>query len=484
MDTSEDPSLRLSTELCHPLPAQTSSEVPFDGEDKQNNLPCCTQEYLECLGGLQDHADFLDDVKNELLSQCSFSSNMEELQDQLGDVQTMMCNLAKLEVVLMADLEKAKELLGSVDGYIPTQIRQDLASSLKHLGTDFTAISQMCTIKSQALTQAIESGKLHLDGIYQKHLRMESNLQQGVRLVLEDVAFDVQSFVSENTEFLSSAQSKHILKLLSTTQRAFREQTETVAAQRQALEDLLEARERDTQQQVVTEKQKEFASKLDELCDSLTLTENRLMGHQHEAGHADSVSDLQQYQQEHQALQKDVLTNAGALNDVISSTKKFLEENRAKMSPEQVAAVEKKLEEAKSKAKLINQRAEESRKDLEKVVTTAIKQESEKGFNTYVFGLFRRRQWKQLEESKNKIEGLLGWNSNIGNETEAGNRIPRRREQGEREPPRGDVRGRGAGMRRRRKRTTPMATAQIPLRLDSVSRTNEKNASLDIDRAV
>ena len=38
MDTSEDPSLRLSTELCHPLPAQTSSEVPFDGEDKQNNL--------------------------------------------------------------------------------------------------------------------------------------------------------------------------------------------------------------------------------------------------------------------------------------------------------------------------------------------------------------------------------------------------------------------------------------------------------------
>ena len=52
--------------------------------------------------------------------------------------------------------------------------------------------------------------------------------------------------------------------------------------------------------QVVTEKQKEFASKLDELCDSLTLTENRLIGHQHEAGHADSVSDLQQYQQEHQ----------------------------------------------------------------------------------------------------------------------------------------------------------------------------------------
>lgn len=78
------------------------------------------------------------------------------------------------------------------------------------------------------------------------------------------------------------------------------------------------------------------------------------------------------------ALQKDVLTNASALNEVITSTKKFLEENRSKLTPDQIAAIESKLEEAKSKAKLINQRAEESRSDLEKVVTTAIKQESEK----------------------------------------------------------------------------------------------------------
>lgn len=77
-------------------------------------------------------------------------------------------------------------------------------------------------------------------------------------------------------------------------------------------------------------------------------------------------------------LQKDVLTNASALNEVITSTKKFLEENRNKLTPDQIAIIENKLEEAKSKAKLINQRAEESRKDLEKVVTTAIKQESEK----------------------------------------------------------------------------------------------------------
>ncbi|XP_030234357.1 dystonin isoform X13 [Gadus morhua] len=222
--------------------------------------------------------------------------------------------------------------------------------------------------------------------------------------------------------------------------------------------------------QVVTEKQKEFASKLDELCDSLTLTENRLMGHQHEAGHADSVSDLQQYQQEHQALQKDVLTNAGALNDVISSTKKFLEENRAKMSPEQVAAVEKKLEEAKSKAKLINQRAEESRKDLEKVVTTAIKQESEKTAAV-----------EQLEESKNKIEGLLGWISNIGNEKEAGTGSP-----GDVSKENGNLpeetSAAGAPGEEEEKEDDANGNGPDTAETDSVSRTNEKNASLDIDK--
>ncbi|CAJ1067500.1 dystonin isoform X11 [Xyrichtys novacula] len=157
------------------------------------------------------------------------------------------------------------------------------------------------------------------------------------------------------------------------------------------------------------EKHKELAEKLEEVCGNLTQTENHLIGHQQQAENAGSVTDLQQYQQEHQALQKDVLTNASALNEIIGSTKKFLEENRNKLTPDEVAVIEGKLEEAKNKARVINQRAEESRKDLEKVVTTAIKQESEKAAAV-----------ERLEESKNKIEGLLDWISNIGNENQNG----------------------------------------------------------------
>ncbi|XP_055358250.1 dystonin isoform X26 [Betta splendens] len=156
------------------------------------------------------------------------------------------------------------------------------------------------------------------------------------------------------------------------------------------------------------ERHKEFADKLDEVLDSLTLTENRLIGHQQEADKAGSVTDLQQYQQEHRDLQKDVLRNASDLNELIASTKKFLEENRRKLAPDQIAVIESKLEEAKNKARVINQQAEASRKDLEKVVTTAMKKESEKAAAV-----------ERLEESKNKIEGLLDWISNIGNENKS-----------------------------------------------------------------
>lgn len=47
-------------------------------------------------------------------------------------------------------------------------------------------------------------------------------------------------------------------------------------------------------------KHKEFTEKLEEVCDNLTLTENHLIGHQQQAENAESVTDLQQYQQEHQ----------------------------------------------------------------------------------------------------------------------------------------------------------------------------------------
>ncbi|XP_029305110.1 LOW QUALITY PROTEIN: dystonin [Cottoperca gobio] len=445
-ESAEDDSGLFGSTAGHQLSPQSSGSSDACRVDEVKNKLFSIQDFLECVGRLQDHADVLEDVRKDLIIQAPMSNNMEELQIQIEDFQSLESHISRLAGVMREDMEKAKQLLNCVDEDIPVQIHQDLASTYLDLEPNFTAVTQMCAGRSHSLIQAMETGKVHLESTYQKHLSdlnelagllqnnsevcdvdlnpcdvdalkhliqqnkdTESSLLKDGRLKLEDVTFDIQCFISEHAQFLSPPQSSYLLKFLSTTQRAFRDQTERLVTQRSALEGLLDTGERESQEKSLLEKHKEFTEKLEEVCDNLTLTENQLIGHQQQSENAECVTDLQQYQQEHQALQKDVLTNASALNEVISSTKKFLEENRSKLTPDQIVTVESKLEEAKSKATLINQRAEESRKDLEKVVTTAIKQESEKAAAV-----------ERLEESKNKIEGLLDWISNIGNENESG----------------------------------------------------------------
>ncbi|KTF96961.1 hypothetical protein cypCar_00005784 [Cyprinus carpio] len=283
---------------------------------------------------------------------------------------------------------------------------QDLLSSLEKISACMQDNSEMV---SKVDIMDADNIRIIKNKI-QQNKDIEKDLS-GTRQLLEDAAFDIQNFISEHAQFLSPTHSRHLLRALSTTQRSFKELMDRVFTQRQTLEVQLEICEDETQQQAAVEKQREFSEKLQELSDDLTQTENRLIGHQQQAASAETVGDLQQYQQEHQqqALQKDLQANVSALNEVISSTEKFLEENCSKLTPEQISALENKLEELKSKANMLNQKSEESRKDLEKVLSSAIQQETEK-----------EAAVEQLEESKTKIEGLLDWISNIGKEKEMG----------------------------------------------------------------
>ncbi|XP_024244053.1 dystonin isoform X9 [Oncorhynchus tshawytscha] len=360
-------------DLCQSTEVETISDTG-NAEAVQSKVrqQYSTQDYLECVGRLQDHADVLEEIMNVLSSQQgSLSNNMEELHSHLDESQ------AQLKSTYQDLLSTLDRLSGCIHD------NSEMACNL-----DILNPSDVDTVKD----------------MIQKNKGMETNLS-GTHRHLEDTAFDIQYFISEHAQFLSPTQSRHLLKSLSATQREFKEQMERVAKQRRTLERHLEIREDESQQKYMEEKQKVFSDKLQELCDNLTNTENRLIGHQQQTKGAASVEDLQHVQQEHQALQKDILTNGSALNEVISSSKKFLDENRSKLTPDQIIAIESKLEDAKSKVKLINQRAEEARKDLEKSVTTAIKQETEK-----------EAAVEQLEESKNKIEGLLDWINNMGNE--------------------------------------------------------------------
>lgn len=78
----------------------------------------------------------------------------------------------------------------------------------------------------------------------------ERSLLNEPKVKLEDVTFDIQCFISENTQFLSPARSSHLLKSLSSAQREFRDQAETLASQRSAWDVVLDTREREEQEKV------------------------------------------------------------------------------------------------------------------------------------------------------------------------------------------------------------------------------------------
>ncbi|XP_041625164.1 dystonin isoform X22 [Vulpes lagopus] len=158
---------------------------------------------------------------------------------------------------------------------------------------------------------------------------------------------------------------------------------------------------------IVAERQQEYKEKLQGICDLLTQTENRLIGHQEAFVIGDGTVELKKYQSKQEELQKDMQGSAQALAEIVKNTENFLKENGEKLSREDKALIEQKLNEAKLKCEQLNLKAEQSKKELDKVVTTAIKEETEKVAAA-----------KQLEESKTKIENLLDWLSSIDKDSD------------------------------------------------------------------
>lgn len=67
-----------------------------------------------------------------------------------------------------------------------------------------------------------------------------------------------------------------------------------------------------------------------------------------------------------------------ALAEIVRNTEIFLKESGEELSQEDRALIEQKLNEAKIKCEQLNLKAEQSKKELDKAVTSAIQEEAEK----------------------------------------------------------------------------------------------------------
>ncbi|XP_017594711.1 PREDICTED: dystonin isoform X6 [Corvus brachyrhynchos] len=217
-----------------------------------------------------------------------------------------------------------------------------------------------------------------------------------------------QSFLAKHSDKMTDEERNEMEKQVRSLQESYS------LLSNEALKQLQEVHLGDEkmEEKAVAERQHECKEKLQEICDLLTQTENRLIGQQESLVIGDSKAELEQYQTKQEEIQKDMRTSAQTLAEIVKNTETFLKENGEKLSQEDKTVLEQKLNEAKTKCLLLSQKAEESKKELDKAMTTAIKQETEK-----VAAI------EQLEESKNTIENLLDWLSNVDKEAEHGRKF-------------------------------------------------------------
>ncbi|XP_077018263.1 dystonin isoform X26 [Tamandua tetradactyla] len=221
---------------------------------------------------------------------------------------------------------------------------------------------------------------------------------------LSEVLQAMQIFLSKHGDKMTDEERNELEKQMKTLQEGY---NLLFSESLKQLQESQTSEDVKIEEKVVAERQQEYKEKLQGICDLLTQTENRLIGHQEAFVIEDGTAELKKYQSKQEELQKDMQGSAQALAEIVKNTENFLKENGDKLSQEDKTLIEQKLNEAKLKCKQLNLKAEQSKKELDKVVTTAIKEETEKV-----------AAMKQLEESKTKIENLLDWLSDVDKDSE------------------------------------------------------------------
>ncbi|XP_072590571.1 dystonin isoform X5 [Vulpes vulpes] len=443
------PSNEKLGELCCDIPDHlesiSGSKGMTPGDRSMEQFSTELQQCLQHTSKMHEYLALLQEMKPPLDNQESLDNNLETLRNQLKQLETFELGLAPIAVILRKDMKLAEEFLKSLPSDFPRGQLEELRISHQSLQTAFTSLSSVSSERMKHVMLTIDSEMSKLAVSHEEFLqKLESfshwiseksksvkdieivNVQDTehmkksleflknvlkdlghTKVQLEATALDVQFFISECAQDLSPNQSKQLLRLLNTTQKCFLDVKESVTARVECLETQLQLEQDLDDQKIVAERQQEYKEKLQGICDLLTQTENRLIGHQEAFVIGDGTVELKKYQSKQEELQKDMQGSAQALAEIVKNTENFLKENGEKLSREDKALIEQKLNEAKLKCEQLNLKAEQSKKELDKVVTTAIKEETEKVAAA-----------KQLEESKTKIENLLDWLSSIDKDSD------------------------------------------------------------------
>uniref|UniRef100_A0A8D0G4W8 Microtubule actin crosslinking factor 1 n=1 Tax=Sphenodon punctatus TaxID=8508 RepID=A0A8D0G4W8_SPHPU len=264
-------------------------------------------------------------------------------------------------------MDKVKELLGWVSGLKQSSHMRSVPSRDKEFGD----------IEKSILDQQVLNEEL---------AEKKEQVSEAIKTA--------QIFLAKHGHKLSDQEKEQISTQLTSLKEMYHQLCSDSTEQLQQLQSQLA---KETAHKTLQEQQAIRSQKLEELSTWLGQAENTLTDQQRTASKGD-LSTLQQRQSDIKDLQRNIQTRAVSCASILKATEEFLEENRTKMNPVELAALQEKLHRAKEQYQSLQERTEVAQKELESAVTAAVQQETEK-----------LKAAKELEENRNKIESLLSW---------------------------------------------------------------------------
>ncbi|XP_066430053.1 microtubule-actin cross-linking factor 1 isoform X5 [Eleutherodactylus coqui] len=401
-------------------PMIQTKEPPMNSQDARNKQACLQhEENLVCF------LSMLRDIEVRLGSLQPVLPGVQDVQEKLRQAEVLDEELKNLESPVARELDFVKLIVSEQPPYVPTQLLRVLEKDAKNLEKSLNSIrdisesrvkqlhsvlelekGKVCAehqeleSKLQTLLQRVKEISHSLDcqktknigavSTVSEEMNVVENLKQPVadiRVDLENIASDVQLFISERAQDMSPQQSCTLLRLLNELQKSFREISERLLAQNE----VLQFRERQTLQ----EQQVVCAQELEGLSSWAEQIEKAVNDHQSSAS-TQELSSLQDQYQSMQKLHKDVQARAKQFSSAIKAAESFLEQNKNKMNPEELEAFQRKLQKAKEQYQSVLERTGETEKQLESAVSTAVLEETKKS-----------KTAEELKQNLGKIESLL-----------------------------------------------------------------------------
>ncbi|XP_053255026.1 microtubule-actin cross-linking factor 1 isoform X20 [Podarcis raffonei] len=264
-------------------------------------------------------------------------------------------------------VDKVKELLGWVMGFKQSAQFKSVPPKGKELGDIEKSILEQQVLNEELVTK-------------------QEQVSEAIKTA--------QIFLAKHGHKLSAQEKEHIVTQLDVLKKTYDQLCSDSTEQLQQLQSHMA---QETAHKTLQEQQAIRSQKLEELCTWMNQAEHRLVDPQGAAREGD-LSVLQQSQSDVKDLQRSLHSRAASFAGVLKATEEFLEENRTKLDPKELASLQERLCQAKEQYQSLQERTEAAQKELESAVSTVVQQQTEK-----------IRAVKDFEENKSKIDSLLHW---------------------------------------------------------------------------